>query len=245
MAEVESVLNEALSRARQISDNPFYEAEVLLGMCKALCMPSLGLREEQEKAVSAALGELYSERVEGFDPDAALPAEAFAVRQSFLAGMDEAVGGSLDEAQAERWRKVSTLSRRLLEGDRDRVAMPVAPEGGAEAREAGVLKQWQKAFSLAEGQSALIRPLASEFLSRADAVLGRYGQLDAAPRALQAADKARLQAEVLDLQIQAEKQVLRHLTPEQVEALRGRAPIILQFAPGKEDWSDRRRGAPL
>jgi len=213
MAELEGVLQDLLSKARQISDDPFYDARVLLGMCEAMLTPALHLNEEQEKTVRAALAEIFAERVEGFDPDAALPAEAFRVRQSFLSGLDEAVGGSLDEAQAERWRKISALARRFLEGDRDSVAMPSQPEGGAEAREAGMLKQWQTAFSLAENQSALVQPLVSDFIARADLVLARYGQLDAAPRQLSAAEKAKLQAEVLDLQIEVEKQLLRHLNP--------------------------------
>jgi hypothetical protein len=245
MAELDGVLQDVLSRARKMSDDPFYDARVLLGMCEAMLTPALGLNEEQGGAVRAALAEIFARRVEGFDPDAALPAEAYRVRQSFLSGLDEAVGSAIDEGQAEQWRKISALARRFFEGDRDLVAMPSAPEGGAEAREANVLRHWQNAFSLAENQGSLVQPLASDFITRADAVLERYGQLEAAPRQLTAAEKARMQAEVLDLQIEAEKQLLRHLTPEQMEALRGRAPTILQFAPGNEAWGDLRRGSQL
>ncbi len=245
MAELERALMETLSRARLISDEPFYDSRILLGMCGALCIPALDLSEKQEKDVRAALAKVFAERVEGFDPDSGLPTEAYRVRQNFLRGMDEAVSGSIDEAQAERWRKISALSRRFLEGDRERVTMPSSPEGGAEAREAGVIKNWQRAFSLAEGQSGLFQPIAADFIARADQVRARYGQLDAAPKQLTPAEKANLASEVLDLQIEAEKQLLRHLTPEQREALRGRAPTVLQFAPGDGGGIDRRSGAPL
>jgi hypothetical protein len=245
MALLENTLRDVFSRARQLSDNPFYDARVLLGMCEAMCMPALGLTGKQEKDVRAALARLFAERVEGFDPDAALPSEAFRVRQDFLNGLDEAVGGSLDEGQAERWGKIGALARRFLEGDLERVAMSSAPEGGMEAREADVLKQWRKAFFLPEGEGSLLRPFAADFITRADSVLATYGQLDAAPRQLAPAERARLEAEILGLQIDVEKQLLRNLTPEQREALRGVAPIILQFAPGDNNWSDRRRGSPL
>jgi hypothetical protein len=247
MAEVESAMREVLSRARSLSDDPFYDPRVLLGMCEAMCTPALGLSEKQEEHVRAALAELFAARVEGFDPDAALPTEGYRVRQSFLSGLDEAVAGALDEAQAARWEKINALARHILEGDSTRVAMPMAPEGGGgpEAREAGVVEEWQRAFSLAEGQSALAQPLAAEFISRADSVLARYGQLEAAPRQLSAAEQARMQAEVLEQQIEAETQLLQHLSPEQREALRGRAPTVLQFAPGGQAWTDVRRGSQL
>ena len=64
-------------------------------------------------------------------------------------------------------------------------------------------------------------------------------------RELTPAEKSKLWTEVLDHQIEAEKQLLRYLTPEQRETLRGRAPTILRFAPGENAWSDRRRGSPL
>ncbi len=100
--------------------------------------------------------------------------------------------------------------------------------------------------AIAEWRGPIFQPIAADFISRADVIRARYGQLDAAPRQLAPAEKSKLASEVLDLQIEAEKQFLRHLTPEQREALRGRAPTILQFAPGNEGGSsDRRRGAPL
>ena len=245
MAELESALQEVFSKARLISEEPFYDARVLLGMCEAIFTPALGLSGEQEAKMRAGLAALFSERVEGFDPDAALPAEEYRVRQSFLSGLDDAVGRSLDPGQAEGWQKVSALARKFLEGDRDRVSMPSAPEGGREAREADVLKQWQRAFSLPEGQSSLAQPLASDFINRADSILAGYGQLDPEPRTLTPAERARLNAEILGLQIDIEKQLIRDFTPEQREALRGLAPVILQFAPGNQHWSDRRRGSPM
>jgi RNA polymerase sigma-70 factor (ECF subfamily) len=245
MEELESALQEVFSKARLISDEPFYDARVLLGMCEAIFTPALGLSGAEEAKMRASLAALFSERVEGFDPDAALPAEAYRVRQGFLGGLDDAVGRSLDPGQAEGWEKVSALARRFLEGDRDRVSMPSAPEGGREAREADVLKQWQRAFSLPEGQSSLAQPLASDFINRADSILAGYGQLDPEPRPLTPAERARLNSEILGLQIEVEKQLIRSFTPEQREALRGLAPVILQFAPGNENWSDRRRGSPM
>ena len=245
MAELELALKDVLSKARQLSDDPFFDERVLLGMCEAMCIPALGLSEEQAKEVRSALAKVFEERVEGFDPDTSLPAESYRVRQEFLSGMDEAVSGSMDEAQAERWRKVGALARRFLEGDRDCVSMPTAPDRAGATRETGVIAEWQKAFSLTEEQGAILQPLAAEFISRADAVRERYGQLEPAPRELTPAEKAKLWTEVLDHQIEAEKQLLRYLTPEQREVLHGRAPTILQFAPGDNAWSDRRRGSPL
>ena len=245
MAEVELAFKEVLSKARQLSDQPFYDARVLLGICEAMCMPALGLSEEQEKEMRSALAKVFEERVQGFDPDAALPAETYRVRQDFLSGLDEAVSGSIDESQAERWAKISRLARQFLEGDSDRVQMASVPDSGAPSRETGVVAEWQRAFSLAEDQGPLIQPLAADFIARADALRERYGQLEASPRQLTPAEKARLAAEMLDAQIEVEKQLLRFLTPEQREAVRGRAPTILQFAPGRETWADRRRGAPL
>ena len=245
ISELELAMNDVLSKARKLSDNPFYDSRILLGLCEALCMPALGLSEDQAKEVRSALEKVFEERIQGFDPDASLPSEAFRVRQGFLSAMDEAVAASLDEAQAEKWRKISELAGRFLEGDQDRVSLPSAPEGGSTAREAGVVAQWQKAFSLTEGQDTIVQPVAADFIARADAVRERYGQLDPEPRQLTPAEKARLGAEMLEIQIEAEKQLLRFLTPEQREAVRGRAPTILQFAPGKKSWSDRRRGAPL
>ena len=245
MAELELALQDVLTKARQLSDDPFFDERVLLGMCEAMCVPALRLSEEQAKGVRSALAKVFEEHVEGFDPDTALPAESYRVRQEFLSGMNEAVTGSMDEAQAERWSKVGALARRFLEGDRDCVSMPTAPDRTGATRETGVIAEWQKAFSMTEEQGALLQPLAAEFISRADAVRERYGQLEPAPRDLTPAEKAKLWTEVLDHQIEAEKQLLRYLTPDQREMLRGRTPTILQFAPGDQAWSDRRRGSPL
>ena len=245
LAELEGTLMEVFAKARQLSDDPFYDKRVLTGLCEAMCIPSLGLSPEKEKEVRSALEKIFSEKVEGFDPDASLPSEAFRVRQEFLRMLDESVGASLDEAAAERWEKLRALARKLLEGDRALEALPTVPDDGNESRSSGVLKRWKDAFSLTESQSTQFEPLASDFIAAADAILARYGQMGDTPRKLSAAEKAKLNAELLDVQIEKERQLLEYLSPQQREALRGRSPTIIQFAPGNKHWADHRRGSPL
>jgi hypothetical protein len=245
LAELEGTLMEVFAKARQLSDDPFYDKRILTGLCEAMCIPALGLSPEKEKEVRSALEKIFSEKVAGFDPDASLPSEAFRVRQKFLRALDESVGATLDEAGAERWEKIRALASKLIEGDRSLEAFPTVPDDGNESRNSGVLRRWKDAFSFTESQSTLFEPLASDFIAAADAILARYGQMGDAPRKLSAAEKAKLNAELLDVQIEKERQLLEYLSPREREALRGRSPTILRFAPGNKHWEDHRRGSPL
>ena len=142
--------------------------------------------------------------------------------------MQETVGEVLDEDQYSAWEEVQPLWTALSQGNHKRVSVGVE---GADL-EAQVVEQWRQYYGLTDAQADHAGYAATRMLDAAREIIAphiedriRRGDLDSEAKLV-------LEAAFREIQLSADRDIVRGLSEDQIEAARTRLLLLFEFEIG-------------
>lgn len=227
LQEFDTEFSKLTKEAREISDFPILDTEIMKGLTGAFFEKTLALSDSQAAALQKAVEHGVADarlHLEGADT---LPSQAFLSRAEVLDSIAAHMDSSLQDAQRNRWSRIWPAAQMMLSGNSS-----ISDIGLDGKPESAVLGRWTKAFSLNPDQEQSVRALAPELVKEAQGILGKYGQSGSSPSNLSPVERAKMNREFLMAQIRIEKRFANLLTPEQKKSLANKMPTIFRFGPG-------------
>ncbi|MEM7164992.1 MAG: sigma-70 family RNA polymerase sigma factor [Planctomycetota bacterium] len=212
--------------ARQASNYPLFDEEILLGLTGALFEQSLGLSAEQARHLQAAARDELRDLSRDVELSDLTPIELSSLREELLLGVQSSAEGLLDEDQRERWQQLSVAVDHLLAGNRATKTRRI-DDWSPQQFEDFVTSEWRQAFGLDDEQLPLVRPLTGDWLRQLDNFF-TSGTAVAAMDSTSSEYRAAQQ----EMQVAVERQLLAYLSGDQLDTIPNAIPTILIFVKG-------------
>ena len=212
------------SQAREISDYPFFSDAVLPDFVKAVFDQSLGLSDGQRSDLDEATRAVLADHLSTFEPSEGLPIERIKAHQEIVAELSSEVESLLDESQFERWEDVRRYGELALQGRVDYRGYPIG-EGTSKT----LLQHWENDYGFDSRQLDQVHPVAETYVREAENLLARYGQLPGSTEDLSGEAERKLERDFLDLQVRMERQLAPFLSEDQLQGIRRKNAVVIQF----------------
>lgn len=211
--------------ARKSSDVPFLEPEVLPNLLSTLYGSTLDLDDAQLAALeesSYALLDEWGGAREGS------PLEVYQARQEILAGVDQALRGSLGAEQLAQYGGLAPLTGEMLKGPLSTYQLGLEGRDGLPERVGETLRGH---YGIGTAQEPRFQEILDEYGQEARGIMDRHLPEGKTIASLSDSDRARLELEYLRLQLASDARFTRLLDDEQLANLRGKMPAIFTFEP--------------
>ncbi len=212
----------------ELARNPFFEAEILGELLESVLAKTLDLSSAQVGSLADLARLTLEQSAAASAIDGATPLELHHLRRDLVEDLRDGVGDVLTVEQGQRFDQLRPVVENVLRGRTAGVTEVGvdSPDGGAEA----VLGVFEYQYGLTGDQmgSSDLRRVVDEYVSSAADLLDRYGA-DASSDPLM---RARIEEELLILQIRTEERVLPFLDDAQRAAVFDKDPFLLRFGSG-------------